>query len=750
MTVRDPGWLGVDIAEDKITNSAAKRFLKTLKHRRIEGFRLLRITSNADLWQILVIEVTVDRPQQVVHEILYRETIALGFIPGGQEPVVLPVRPDFPNVMHLNLTPRPYPNSLCLYDQPLAERQLQQTPLKFLERIRWWLAQTAIDALHGADQPLEPVFQTDVTTLVVEREFIKTVQEDFGFASLGAFDGTGNRVILADRGNPKRPSGAPGANVITVLAAPPSVHGRIRSAPLNLEELAAALTETGVDIITVLKERILRFNDKHPDQVERMVIVVVCFPIKRDARSDIETVSYRAFHIHKRIGELGVALGILAANGGAAKGPKFVRLVQKGPVADLDEIQVWTMQTAWALDRAMAAQLSGTKASDRRIVLVGAGTLGSLLAQTLVRAGNGLWTIIDPDVLLPHNIARHSTTHHAVGGSKALAVAALLNDILVGETGDVATPIHADVVNPGKDAEAVEKAIMLATVVLDASASVTVARHLAMELKGASRNISVFFTPSGLDLVILCETRAPSVSLLTLEAQYYRAVISNDALDSHLAAPPGQLYPVGSCRHPSSVLSYAKAAALVGLGTSLLDVQMASEAPAITVLQMDATTGAVQHRAIEVAEPLLRTFDDWTICWDLGVEAELMNLRTSALPAETGGVLVGFYDLPRKLVYVVKALSAPPDSTETTTSFERGVTRVPDLLADIGRRTLGQVGYIGEWHSHPDGVAARPSTMDVTQLVWLVDKLSIVEQPAVMIIVGEDGPTITVGFMKDE
>jgi integrative and conjugative element protein (TIGR02256 family) len=295
----------------------------------------------------------------------------------------------------------------------------------------------------------------------------------------------------------------------------------------------------------------------------------------------------------------------------------------------------------------------------------------------------------------------------------------------------------------------VESAIMSADVVLDASASVAVGRHLAIGLRGGPRRISIFFNPSGLDVVVLCESLEPRISLVALEAQYYRGVIDDPALDGHLTGAPGQIYPVGSCRHPSTIMSYAKASALVGLGASVVERQMGSDAATIEVLRMDAATGAVRHHTCKVAEPMSQSFGDWTICMDNAVSAELARLRTAALPAETGGVLVGFYDLPRKLVYVVKALPPPPDSIQDSASFERGVIGVQNVLGDISRRTLGQVGYVGEWHSHPDGVAARPSAMDVSQLVWLVDKLSIVDQPAVMIIVGEHGPTINVGFAVD-
>jgi len=749
MTIKGPAWLGSEITLGQLKHKEAIRFLKTLSHKAIVGFRLLSITRNTDPWEFLIIDVTVDRPQRVENDIQYEEPIALGFKPGETEPAVLPLRPDFPDLMHMSLTPRPYPNSLCLYEQPLIERRLQQTPLSFLERIRSWLAQTAVGTLHGADQPLEPLFHSEVVTLVLDREYLKTLADDFGVTSLAAFEGTNHRVIIASHGSAARRDGGQGASLIAAFVAPATVQGgAMRSAPETLDELIVALRDTGLDIVAPLCDRILRFNHAHPDDFGRTVIVLVCFPLQREADGVAETTSYRAFLINEKSGPLGVALGVLAPTDGKAAGPQFVRLLTKGAASGLNEIQVITMQTAFMLDRKLAAELSGAAPSERKITLVGAGTLGSMLAQTLVRAGNGLWTIIDDDVLLPHNIARHAITHCAVGGSKAVALANLLNDILAGEPGPAAMAIYANVIQPKTEAPKVVAAITSSDLVIDASASIAVARHLAFT-RGGPRRISVFFSPSGLDIVMLCESRAPGISLMTLEAQYYRAIIDNPVLDGHLAAPPGQVYPVGSCRHASTVLSYAKASALVGLASVLLESQVESEGAAITILRMDRATGAVAHNSIVVADPISQTFEDWTICFDAAVDAELRRMRAAGLPTETGGVLIGFYDLPRKLVYVVKAMPPPPDSTQATTSFERGTNGVVDALSDISRKTQGQVGYVGEWHSHPDGAGATPSCMDVSQLVWLIDRLSIVEQPAVMIIVGEEGPSLNVGFAVD-
>ena len=44
--------------------------------------------------------------------------------------------------------------------------------------------------------------------------------------------------------------------------------------------------------------------------------------------------------------------------------------------------------------------------------------------MNLVRSGFGIWTLIDEDELMPHNLARHALPPWCVGMPKALLVGA--------------------------------------------------------------------------------------------------------------------------------------------------------------------------------------------------------------------------------------------------------------------------------------------------------------------------------------
>lgn len=116
---------------------------------------------------------------------------------------------------------------------------------------------------------------------------------------------------------------------------------------------------------------------------------------------------------------------------------------------------------------------------------------------------------------------------------------------------------------------------------------------------------------------------------------------------------------------------------------------------------------------------------------------EISRARAAKLPNETGGVLIGAFDTLRRIVYVVVQVPSPPDSTEWPTLYIRGVQGLRERVEAIGRITAGNLIYVGEWHSHPDGVGCSPSNDDRKVFDWLRELRKVDGLPPVMLIVGD-------------
>ena len=70
---------------------------------------------------------------------------------------------------------------------------------------------------------------------------------------------------------------------------------------------------------------------------------------------------------------------------------------------------------------------------------------------------------------------------------------------------------------------------------------------------------------------------------------------------------------------------------------------------------------------------------------------------------------------------------------------------IQEDLARIHEVTGHHVQYVGEWHSHPDGVSLRMSNDDRELLGDLTEKLQADGIPGIVLIVGENGAKCQIG-----
>ena len=271
-----------------------------------------------------------------------------------------------------------------------------------------------------------------------------------------------------------------------------------------------------------------------------------------------------------------------------------------------------------------------------------------------------------------------------------------------------------------------------ADLILDVSTSIAVARHLALELDSPARRASLFLNPNGRDAVMLMEDAGRSLPLDALEPQYYRAVLRDDRLGQHIRRERTFRYSAG-CRDVSARIGQDD----VALASALLarQVRSAEDRAAAAVWQQEAD-GSVRRVEVPLSDVLRVECDGWCFVLDRALVEHVSSLRHARLPVETGGVLIGYFDVSRRYVYIVDALPAPRDSDEREDAFIRGFAGLRDEIYRIEARTGGQVGYVGEWHSHPDGAGVAMSDDDSELLQQIADEVRADGQPGVMMIVG--------------
>ena len=440
--------------------------------------------------------------------------------------------------------------------------------------------------------------------------------------------------------------------------------------------------------------------------------------------------------------DLGVALGCV----GKSPDGVHARILGSVEPSRSTGIGVRTSLVHVAHDREVASLLSGAeRVRAMPVALVGAGAVGSHVATMLAREGLFRWTVIDPDVLLPHNVVRHTLPPGRVGTAKATGVASQICEALSEADGAVA--IIADVMN-GQDEEAasVREALVSADLILDASASVAVGRYVSDLPDTGARRMSFFFNPDGTDAVILSEPPDRRVTLRQAEAHYYRLIAETPDLAGHLMPREGRILFAGACRQATNRMPESRVANLSGAIAGELPHLLDADEGHVVVFRRTAEGTRVFRSPVGPWHAA--AFRDWAILISSELCADLNARRMLALPVETGGVLLGTVDTAAKIIHVSMTLAAPPDSVGAQTGYERGVVGLRATIAGIASETSGQMSYVGEWHSHPSGCATTPSGTDLLQVADLAALLDLNRTPALMVIVGDQGLRIVVADMS--
>lgn len=724
----------VDLAALRSTKARAFADYLSLAGRDVfaQLVRLGRVSHNGD--EVVVLNVSAERPQKPAHDIRKVEPLAVTFaVEDSRFPEVLSLRTDFPKVPHLLLRDAELPRSLCLYDQPYETVRLQWTPANFLSRIRYWLAMTAKGRLHAEDQPLEP--------LVVGCGIHLVLPSDFDPATyltkprlMDVFISAMNNEIPTFKA--LWHTGQLAANVkhiAAVYSCLPQTHGIISRQPQNLFDLDAICKVAGLNLIDNLTKTIQEWQRTRPTPgvLDTHLVIILLLPKKRHEEGPTENIDTQAFLTGKTIREIGIALGAMEnLNGQIA----YVMNVKPPTEEVTKKISTLILHVNHALNPTVAAVLNDCTPNDMRIVGIGMGTLGAQTFNNLVRSGFGRWTLVDDDTFLPHNCARHYLSALATGMNKAEAMTAIANTICEGS--QVATAIPANVLTPGKHSETVKKAVQESALVLDFSASVAVARHLANE-NTLPRAMCAYMTPTGDGAIIAAEDVDRNVRLDWLEMLHYRSILSEKCIRESLRPRDGRYRYGNSCRDISVQLAQDDAAMWAAVVSRSIK-QLAPTKKAVLEIytrKPDGTTAVVRP---QVTAPTRLALCEWTVCFDQWLLTKLARFRRQRLPNETGGVIVGSFDTQRRTCMLVDAIPSPPDSTEWPTSYIRGCEGLAAKVKEIGTLTAEQLGYVGEWHSHPDGFSTHPSYDDYEAYAWLVGHMNLEALPGIMLIVGQN------------
>jgi proteasome lid subunit RPN8/RPN11 len=403
--------------------------------------------------------------------------------------------------------------------------------------------------------------------------------------------------------------------------------------------------------------------------------------------------------------------------------------------------RVYPLRIVAAPSRTLLAQTSGLKREPASCALVGCGALGAKLGEFLVREGIAQLTLVDPDVLAPHNLARHSLGRSSLGLPKAKELKLHLERI-AGVEPDLCCRARTMRIDQWDDKGLNEALGKQPRWVIDATADARAARRLVQS--GQSRPvIRVELADDGKLGLMAAEGIHRNPRLDDLQATLYRTALDQPEVAVWLERDAG-LAP--------AIVGVGCASATMRLPDSTVALHAASLMPSInTRLTGDAEGGGLCINRLDSAgQPMGLVWVDVppfeslraeatsgdTEPWELRIHPtalETIGAATHAAhPREAGGFLYGRFDVRTRTLTVVEAVALQPlRATETELVLPpAGQSSREQEIIDC----CGTVLYcVGPWHSHTTGDATW-SGRDRAQAEAFARANSATPQPIIMLI----------------
>lgn len=363
------------------------------------------------------------------------------------------------------------------------------------------------------------------------------------------------------------------------------------------------------------------------------------------------------------------------------------------------------------LTQSQAAQISNFQIKSKfRTVIFGCGALGSKIIMHLSRAGYSQLSMVDPDSISPHNLVRHALFSEDEGENKAESLAKRINKLFPTETGLCMGFSNKELINE-------KPFIEFHNWLMDFTASPAFFNTLSVTESASGKNVlSALISDFGNLGILYKEGNNRNPRIDDLQAHLYGLSLHNanicEWLQREKLANSNNNITVRvgvGCNSETTILSDDKISSHAAYFSGVIKRKMSNNSADGTINLCrinDATSYGIGSETINVSPVhIFEAINDTT--WSIRVQDEVYKkiLKEFSIggKSETGGVFIGYCNHKIKTIYVVDSIHAPKDSEANSIHFMRGIDGLPEEIENAIKSSGGQIGYIGEWHTHPKG-----------------------------------------------
>ena len=365
------------------------------------------------------------------------------------------------------------------------------------------------------------------------------------------------------------------------------------------------------------------------------------------------------------------------------------------------------------LTRKQASQISDCEIDfSIRTGVFGCGALGSKVIMHMARAGHTNLTLIDPDHISPHNLVRHTLFGEDEGENKAVALAERIKTMYPHQKNSIFS-----LKGLPKGLMDKEDLFAIHNWILDFTASEAFFNQLSLATSiNKSNVVSALISDFG-NLGILYkegESRNPRVD--DLQVFLYSLSIDDKKISEWLKREQqakndnNVTVRVGiGCNSETTILSDDKISTHASYFSGILkrEISNTSIGGKIYLSRIDDSLDySIETQTITVSpfEVMIAVNDpSWMIRFQSEVVQKVKKEFSAGGRIEAGGVFLGICNYKTKTIHILKSISAPQDSKASSAHFIRGHSGLPEEINNFKNISGDQIGYIGEWHSHPEG-----------------------------------------------
>ena len=697
--------------------------------RQLVGRRKLRFYQWGEDAIALSVRIPVDLPPLGNFDgidIRAREPVLIKIDPKnypGIPPMVFPDRLDFPKnrLAHLYVAKKGYPPGMCLVRGEISEWYSNKRLKDLIIRAGNWLRDAATGELTEDGEQFDPIrLEGYVGIMIYDYDQVVAVVN----ARKSFLEGTNYAIALFERIDAGKGIAFKLNRIVTSENLESSIQGLKKEREKSDNATSKKNFHFGYIVWSDQDDSHSKYSVHFPDDWNSFKEFCAGYGIA-------------VSHLEKQIAEndqnIFVSIPVVAAIRrpkkliGFSSDLELINFTIKVDTADaeagaiINNVPVRFYKHGQPLSREKAKQISGSQVDLGKYALVaGCGALGSKVVLHFARSGATNYILTDPDELSPHNLVRHSLLGNAEGLGKADALKKEINAIFPNET----MPLLLAAKNSGKGFLEPELSKFFGWI-LDFTASNAFAQTLVRTaFETLPRMVKASISDFGNLGLVYFEGKERNPRIDDLQAMLY----AQYETDPYIAEWMGREADASEQNNLSITVGVGCNSETTVLADDVVSLHAAYAAGVIKAESQheQAREGKIYLNQIR-QEPfyanvprlikvppmvVLTAINDpsWQIRMKPGILETIKSEMGLAMPSETGGVFVGCANYKTKTIHVTNLIKAPADSAANEICFFRGAAGLSDTIREINQSTGNQLGYIGEWHTHPFGPNHMSST----------------------------------------